>query len=156
MKADQTSSSGMPTPVTTFGDCLKSRSDKRFSSCTAMSGAAPGRADGCRGQGTDKGYDSKVLRAWLRQRGLEPSSRHAKKSPACDAGKCRCRNVVERAFCRLKGFPRITIRNDKFTKIFLAALCRVAAILRSVCDQLLGRPGSADSGVPARHESGPG
>ena len=71
----------------------------------------------------DKGHDGKALRAWLRQRGVEPvipPRKCHKKSPAFDARKYRHRNVVERTFCRLKDFRRIATRYDKLAKTFLA------------------------------------
>ena len=80
----------------------------------------------------DKGYDSKALRAWLRQRGAEPvipPRKCHKKPPAFDARKYKHRNVVERTFCRLKDFRRIATRYDKLAKTFLAALCIIATII---------------------------
>ena len=61
----------------------------------------------------DKGYDSKVLRDWLEERGTTPVIPPRKGRLVqydYDRDAYRHRNVVERMFCRLKDFRRVATR----------------------------------------------
>ena len=68
----------------------------------------------------DKGYDANHLRRFLAERGTAaviPSTSSRKVAIPHDAERYRLRNVIERAFCRIKDFrgiatasPRVTTR----------------------------------------------
>lgn len=49
-------------------------------------------------------------------------------SPAFDPVAYRQRNIIERAFCRLKDWRAIATRYDKTARNFLAGICLAAAI----------------------------
>ena len=40
----------------------------------------------------------------------------------------RCRNAIERMFCRLKDFRRVATRYDRLAVNFLAAVCIAATV----------------------------
>lgn len=77
----------------------------------------------------DKAYDDAVL-AHVKSVGaraiIPPRSnrlqqrRYSKKT-------YRCRNLIERWFCRLKQFRRIATRYDKLAERFVSFICLVAA-----------------------------
>jgi putative transposase len=48
--------------------------------------------------------------------------------PAFDPVAYRQRNIIERAFCRLKDWRAIATRYDKTARNFLAGICLAAAI----------------------------
>ena len=80
----------------------------------------------------DKGYDSAALREWLQDRGTEPvipprRNRHVQY--AYDKALYRQRNVIERAFGRLKDFRRIATRFNRDVRSFFAALCIAATVI---------------------------
>ena len=68
-----------------------------------------------RGLIADRAYDSDGLIAWLEQRGVEVVIPPRSTSPQRQVSWLlyRLRNVVERAFCRLKQFRRVATRYDK-------------------------------------------
>ena len=64
----------------------------------------------------DRGYDANSLRARLATAGTEPvipSTRSRKTPIPHNAEAYRARNLIERAFCRLKNWRRIATRYDK-------------------------------------------
>lgn len=78
----------------------------------------------------DRACDAASLREWLAERGTElviPSNPTRKNPHAYDRDAYRGRNLIERMFCRLKDFRRITTRYDK-RDTFLSAICLAAAI----------------------------
>lgn len=80
----------------------------------------------------DKGYDSKDLRDWLKERGTQAviPSRSNRKSPyAYDKMIYKKRNIIERMFCRLKDFRRIATRFDRDVQNFLSAICLAATVI---------------------------
>ncbi len=79
----------------------------------------------------DKAYDANDLRDFLIRQGTEPviSPNHAALiRPAFDTIAYRARNLIERAFCRLKDWRGIATRYDKTARNFLAATCLVVAV----------------------------
>ena len=79
----------------------------------------------------DRAYDARKFREWLTERGVEPviPSNPTRKHPyAYDRTAYRLRNRVERMFCRLKDFRRISTRYDKRADIFLSAICLAAIV----------------------------
>lgn len=80
----------------------------------------------------DKGYDANSLRNLLKHRKTEaviPSKRNRKRSIPCDMTAYRDRNMIERAFCRLKDYRRIATRYDKLARNFLATVMIAATII---------------------------
>ncbi|WP_428548311.1 IS5 family transposase [Profundibacter sp.] len=80
----------------------------------------------------DRGYDANSLRATLARAGTEaviPSTRSRKRPIPHDVQAYRARNLIERAFCRLKDFRRIATRYDKLAQNFLSAVAIAAFIL---------------------------
>lgn len=80
----------------------------------------------------DKGYDANSLRARLAATDTEaviPSTRSRKTPIPHDAGAYRERNLIERAFGRLKDWRRIATRYDKLAINFASAIAIAAAIL---------------------------
>ena len=78
----------------------------------------------------DKGYDANSLRDRLdasRTEAVIPSSRSRKLPIPYDAAAYRDRNLIERAFCRLKDWRRIATRYDKLA-INSASAVTIAAI----------------------------
>ena len=80
----------------------------------------------------DKAYDADALIETLHERGITPvipnnSSRSIKRKTDfvlyCE------RNLVERFFCKLKGFRAIATRYDKLENTFLAAVQLVSTLI---------------------------
>lgn len=80
----------------------------------------------------DKGYDANSLRDRLEKTRTEaviPSTRSRKTPIPYDAGAYIGRNLIERAFCRLKDWRRIATRYDKLARNFESAVAIAAVIL---------------------------
>jgi transposase len=80
----------------------------------------------------DAAYDSDAFRAFLRERGTKPQIKQnprRKKRHPFDQAAYRGRNVIERAFCRLKDWRRVATRYDKLARNFTATVI-LAAIVR--------------------------
>jgi putative transposase len=78
----------------------------------------------------DTAYDSDALRDFLKTRGTEPvipNNPTRKRIKPFDQIAYRRRNIIERAFCRLKDWRRVATRYDKLMMNF-AATCYIAAI----------------------------
>ena len=79
----------------------------------------------------DRAYDANSLRNWLAERRVKavippnPTRKHPHKY---DAKAYKGRNLIERMFCRLKDFRRITTRYNKQTDIYLSAILLTTAI----------------------------
>ncbi len=83
---------------------------------------------------TRKALRAKGIQAVIPQRSdqIELRARRGTKGgrpPGFDAGAYRGRNVVERAFCRLKSWRGIATRYDKHARNYRAALVLAAIIL---------------------------
>lgn len=90
----------------------------------------------------DKGYPSKVNRAWLRERDIaatiperDDQIAHRRKRPGrpIDFGddqrvRYRRRNVVERCFNKLKQWRGIAMRSDKTARNYHSAVCLAATL----------------------------
>jgi len=79
----------------------------------------------------DRAYDARRLRDWLAARGCKaviPPNPTRKHPHSYDKHASRGRNVVERMFCRLKDFRRISTRYDKRADTFLSALFLAAIV----------------------------
>jgi len=76
-------------------------------------------------------YDSDGLIAWLERRGVEVVIPPRSTSPQRPISWLlyRLRNVVERAFCRLKQFRRVATRYDKTSSSYSAFVHLAAATL---------------------------
>ena len=80
----------------------------------------------------DKGYDANSLRSRLAATKTEaviPSTRSRKAPIPYDAEAYRNRNLIERAFCRLKDWRRIATRYDKLAINFASAVAIAAIII---------------------------
>ena len=91
----------------------------------------------------DKGYSSKVIRAWLRRRGIthtiperadQVRNRARRGSlggrpPAVDREIYKQRNVVERCFNRLKQWRGIATRYDKTAESYQAAVTLASLLM---------------------------
>jgi len=80
----------------------------------------------------DKGYDANSLRdrlAVTRTEAIIPSTRSRKVPIPYDAQAYRDRNLIERAFCRLKDWRRIATRYDKLAINFASAVAIAAIII---------------------------
>lgn len=79
----------------------------------------------------DKAYDANDLRAFLADQGTEavisPMPTRLRR-PDFDARAYRDRNLIERAFCRLKDWRAIATRYDKTARNFLAGICLAVAV----------------------------
>jgi putative transposase len=78
----------------------------------------------------DTAYDSNALRNFLIARGTEPvipNNPTRKHIQPFDAQAYKCRNIIERTFCRLKDWRRVATRYDKIA-INFEATCYIAAI----------------------------
>ncbi len=80
----------------------------------------------------DMAYDSDRFRAFLLDRGTvpvipnNPAGKHLHPFDECAyAG----RNLIERAFCRLKDWHRIATRYDKLARNFAAAVTLAALVI---------------------------
>ena len=79
----------------------------------------------------DKAYDADSLLQALGERGIAPvipPKANRKNQRETDFALYRERNLVERFFCRLKGFRAIATRYDKLANTFLAAVHLVSAL----------------------------
>lgn len=80
----------------------------------------------------DAAYDSDAFRTFLSDRGTTPEIKQnptRKKLHPFDKEAYRGRNVIERAFCRLKDWRRLATRYDKLARNFAATVV-LAAIFR--------------------------
>jgi putative transposase len=80
----------------------------------------------------DKGYDANSLRDRLETTKTEaviPSTRSRKTPIPYDAEAYRDRNLIERAFCRLKDWRRIATRYDKLAINFASAVAIAAIVI---------------------------
>ena len=80
----------------------------------------------------DRAYDSDALRSQLLARGIRPvipNAPYRKRLHPFDAEAYKRRNLVERAFCRLKGFRRIATRYDKLACTYAAAIYLAAIVV---------------------------
>ncbi len=94
-------------------------------------GGRPGRPrQRFKALGGDKGYDSRTIRADLRQRGIKPIIAHRRlpngeyppQAAHFDKERYRQRNVVERLIGKLKEFRRIATRFEKLAEHFLGVI----------------------------------
>lgn len=79
----------------------------------------------------DTAYDSNDLRDFLTARGTEPvipNNPTRRRVQPFDPIAYRRRNIIERAFCRLKDWRRVATRYDKLM-INFAATCYIAALV---------------------------
>ena len=79
----------------------------------------------------DRAYDSDALRRMLIARGTTPvipNAPYRKRLHPFDREAYKRRNLVERAFCRLKDFRRIATRYDKLAITYSAAICLAAIV----------------------------
>jgi transposase len=79
----------------------------------------------------DRAYDSDALRDLLVARGTTPvipNGPRRKNLHPFDRDAYKRRNLVERAFCRLKDFRRIATRYDKLAATYAAAISLAALI----------------------------
>lgn len=79
----------------------------------------------------DKAYDADALIESLEERGVTPvippkANRRVQRET--DFALYRERNLVERFFCKLKGFRAIATRYDKLASTFLAAVQLVSVL----------------------------
>lgn len=80
----------------------------------------------------DAAYDSNAFRQFLADRGTQPEIKQnptRKKRHPFDKLAYRGRNVIERAFCRIKDWRRVATRYDKLARNFTATVI-LAAIVR--------------------------
>ena len=80
----------------------------------------------------DGGYDSNGLRAFLLARGTQPiipNNPTRKHQHPFNRAIYRARNLIERAFCRLKDWRRIATRYDKLAVNFASAVAIAATLL---------------------------
>jgi transposase len=79
----------------------------------------------------DKAYDADDLRHFLQSQGtkvvISPMPTR-KNIPPFDPIAYRMRNIIERAFCKLKDWRAFATRYDKLARNFLAATCLAAAL----------------------------
>jgi len=83
----------------------------------------------------DKGYDSNKILAFVRQRGavaVIPPKSNRKNPQIYDREIYKQRNLIERAFNKLKHWRRIATRYDRRSLYFLAALHLAAAVTWSI------------------------
>ncbi len=90
----------------------------------------------------DKGYPSKVNRAWLREHGIaatiperDDQIAHRRKHPGRPINfgreqkeRYKRRNVVERCFNKLKQWRGIAMRSDKTARNYHSAICLAATL----------------------------
>lgn len=80
----------------------------------------------------DKAYDANDLRDFLTGQGTEPIiSPNPRRlvPPMFDRVAYRARNLIERAFCRLKDWRAIATRYDKTARNFLAGICLAVLVM---------------------------
>ena len=79
----------------------------------------------------DNAYDADDVRAFLAAQGtkavISPTPRRVARPPF-DANAYRARNLIERAFCRLKDWRAIATRYDKTARNFLAGVRLAIAV----------------------------
>jgi transposase len=83
----------------------------------------------------DKGYDSNKILAFVRQRGATaviPPKSNRKNPQVYDREIYKQRNLIERAFNKLKHWRRIATRYDRRSFYFLAAPQLAAAVTWSI------------------------
>ncbi len=79
----------------------------------------------------DTAYDSNGLRQFLLERGTTPvipNNPTRKRTHPFDRAAYKRRNLIERAFCRLKDFRRVATRYDKLAVTYDAAVCLAALV----------------------------
>jgi transposase len=79
----------------------------------------------------DRAYDSDALRQMLIDRGTTPvipNAPYRKRLHPFDRDAYKRRNLVERAFCRLKDFRRVATRYDKLATTYTAAISLAAIV----------------------------
>ncbi|SCB13961.1 IS5/IS1182 family transposase, partial [Rhizobium hainanense] len=79
----------------------------------------------------DAAYDSNALRDFLIGRGTEPvipNNPTRKRVQPFDPVAYKRRNIIERAFCRLKDWRRVATRYDKL-RLNFEATCYIAALV---------------------------
>ena len=79
----------------------------------------------------DMAYDSDALRNVLLARGTTPvipNAPYRKRLHPFDPQAYKRRNLVERAFCRIKDFRRVATRYDKLAATYSAAICLAAIV----------------------------
>ncbi|MCL1913801.1 MAG: transposase [Eubacteriaceae bacterium] len=80
----------------------------------------------------DKAYGSVDIRTYLQGVGaglVSPPKRNAKDPELYDKEFYKRRNIVERFFCRLKDFRRVSMRFDKLLSTFEAFVALAAFII---------------------------
>jgi transposase len=80
----------------------------------------------------DTAYDSDALRQFLRDRGTRPvipNNPTRKRLHPFNRNAYKRRNMIERAFCRLKDWRRVATRYDKLARNFHAAAVLAAIII---------------------------
>lgn len=80
----------------------------------------------------DRAYDSDALRRLLIARGTTPvipNRPRRKNLHPFDRNAYKRRNLVERAFCRIKDFRRVATRYDKLAETYAAAVSLAAIII---------------------------
>ena len=80
----------------------------------------------------DKGYSSKKIREYLRERGIGAviaRRKNEKRAGSFDKEAYRERNVIERAINRLKQFRRVATRYEKRAENYRAMLVIAAIVL---------------------------
>jgi putative transposase len=80
----------------------------------------------------DAAYDSNGLRQFLLERGCQPvipNNPTRKLFHPFDAEAYKLRNLIERAFCRLKDWRRVATRYDKLAANFAATVAIAACII---------------------------
>jgi putative transposase len=79
----------------------------------------------------DAAYDSNAIRQMLLQRGTQPvipnNPTRVRRHPF-DPVAYRLRNLIERAFCRLKDWRRIATRYDKLAANYAASIALAIAL----------------------------
>jgi IS5 family transposase len=81
---------------------------------------------------SDKAYESNSFRKSLLQDRLTPvilGRANRKKRIRHDNEAYKGQNLIERCYCRLKGFSRIAARYDKLARNFFSRVCLVAAVV---------------------------
>lgn len=79
----------------------------------------------------DRAYDSDGLRRLLLARGTKPvipNGPRRKNMQPFDRTAYKRRNLVERAFCRIKDFRRVATRYDKLAATYVAAISLAAIV----------------------------
>ena len=79
----------------------------------------------------DRAYDSDALRARLHARGIEPiipNGPRRKRLYPFDRTAYARRNLVERAFCRIKDFRRVATRYDRLAATYAATIALAAIV----------------------------